>query len=78
MKLIDPECFSALNYTKNLPVIKLCNINSLSEHNLSSILRFNATSGWLFFFLTRHLACWILIPQPGVELRPTAVKAPSP
>ena len=57
MKLIDPECFSALNYTKNLPVIKLCNINSLSEHNLSSILRFNATSGWLFFFFN---------PPPGL------------
>lgn len=33
-------------------------INSLSEHNLSSILRFNATSSWLFFFF--------LTPPPGL------------
>ena len=29
------------------------------------------------FVLPHHVACRILVPQPGVESRPTAVKAPS-
>ena len=32
----------------------------------------------LFFFLPRHAACRILVPQPGIEPRPLAVKVPSP
>ena len=32
----------------------------------------------LFFFWPRHAACGILVPQPGIEPGPSAVKALSP
>ena len=31
-----------------------------------------------FFFWPRHVACGILVPRPGIEPMPPAVKAPSP
>ena len=32
----------------------------------------------IFFFWPRHVACRILVPQPGIEPRPTAIKVLSP
>ena len=32
----------------------------------------------LILFLPCHTACGILVPQPGIEHRPPAVKLPSP
>ena len=34
--------------------------------------------GFVFFFWPRHMACEILVPKPGIEPRPPAVKVPSP
>ena len=33
---------------------------------------------FFFFFLPRHVACGILVPRPGIEPRPLAVRAQSP
>ena len=33
---------------------------------------------FLTYFLPRHVVCGILVPGPGIEPRPLAVKAPSP
>ena len=32
----------------------------------------------LYFFWPNYAACGILVPQPGIEPRPSAVKAQSP
>ena len=34
--------------------------------------------GFFFFFWLSHMACGILVPQPGIEPGPSAVKAWSP
>ena len=36
----------------------------------------DTTECFLFFWL-HHAACGILVSQPGIEYRPSAVKAPS-
>ena len=36
---------------------------------------FNGRIAGFFFFLPHHMACGILVPQPGVEPGPSAVRA---
>ena len=33
---------------------------------------------FFFFFWPRHVACGILVPQPGIEPGPSALKVQSP
>ena len=46
-------------------------------HNINNLKNVSSSFSF-FFFLATHAACRILVPRPGIELGPLAVKAQSP
>ena len=63
------------NTEKELTVLPWTNNND-ADDVLGTVLR--PTLNFSFFFWPRPAACGILVPQPGIEPRPSAVKARSP